>query len=216
MTTVILRNTTGSPITLETLGGLTIAQSGASATIVPDVCPETYLWDIYSKEIKALVDSGSLVMNVNGNDVSASDADSWMDPASIEEVDTEVSTESDSAFAESDGVTSTDSTLYIQKVRLSFTPVSAGDYLLFWSTEFTTNDETRYIGLKIELNDTTVLNEIIVHIRGPEAKLDYDNLSGFSKVTLSAIAHTIDMDFNSELAGKFVNLRRSRLYIRRL
>jgi hypothetical protein len=89
----------------------------------------------------------------------------------------------------------TTSTIYVQRLRLTTGTLPAGDYHIQWSGTQCSDKITAKIGLRIELDDTTILSEIYRHMAA--ASEEY-NFSGFAKVTLTNATHTIDMDHKTE------------------
>lgn len=113
-------------------------------------------------------------------------------------------------YAESEGETATTSAAYIQKLRLTFTPTTSGDYLIEWCGEILIVNKE--IGYQIHQDDTIILNE------GEENKgaADYKIISGFKKITgVASTPINIDFDILS-VGGSSVTIRRARLVARRL
>ncbi len=116
--------------------------------------------------------------------------------------------------AESLGSSSTTSTTYVQKLRLTTASLPAGDYFIQWSYQISTDKSSIAVGAKIEHDDTTVLMETN---RQMPTLGQFDVQGGFAKVTLSAAVHTFDLDFKTESgAGAGANVKDARLTLWRV
>jgi hypothetical protein len=91
-------------------------------------------------------------------------------------------------YAEDNSESSTSSTSYIQKLRLTTDSVPAGDYRVGWSMDAKTSNKNKTVEFKIEVDDTTVLDEDSTDLN------NYTHHSGFDKITLASGVHTIDVD----------------------
>lgn len=114
----------------------------------------------------------------------------------------------------SDGISSTPETTYQQKVRLTTLSLPAGDYMVMWSCEHSTDKASVEVYLKLELDDTTVLAE-----SGPRfsAAGFYEARGGIAPVTLTAAVHTIDLDHKTGTGtGIGSNIQRARITIWRV
>jgi hypothetical protein len=100
-----------------------------------------------------------------------------------------------SAFAESLGVSTSTSAVYAQKLRLSFTPTTSGNYLLIWSCEtVNSNGGGTIVYIQVQQNDTTNLAGEFVH-EVWTGNL-YEAQAGSAVVALTAgVAQTFDMDW---------------------
>ena len=86
-TTIVLKNMTGSPIVLNTLGGLVVAGGGSTLNVVPGYFTEVEFWGLYADEIKGYVDNESLRMVVDGVEYTdAAEGDRWSDPISLQDL----------------------------------------------------------------------------------------------------------------------------------
>jgi hypothetical protein len=110
-------------------------------------------------------------------------------------------------YIESEAITSTNSQTYVEKVRLSFTPSTSGDYSIEWSAELNAGQR---IGYKIEQDDSVILNE------GEVTSTPYINMSSFKIITgVADTPITIDLDVLSTNPSS-INVRRARLIARKI
>lgn len=116
-------------------------------------------------------------------------------------------------FAQSNGISSTSSNSYSQKVRLSFTPTVAGDYILYMSCNYSCQTLNQ-INLQIDQDEGTIIwGNYAFAGRGTSDAL---HASAICKITgLTASAHTFDLDYNSNNGSGTVYIREARLFIRR-
>jgi len=122
---------------------------------------------------------------------------------------------SDFQYIESEGESTTQNGAYQQKVRLSFTPIAAGDYLIEWNAGITIDSTSRSVQVRCQLDDTTDINEVEFQ---PEVANQYMMQGGFKKVALTLAAHTIDIDFRvgSTSGSPTAKIRRVRVMARRI
>lgn len=113
-------------------------------------------------------------------------------------------------YAESDGQSTTTNTGYQRKVRLTAT-VDTAPYMLWWSAELENERYTRTMGLRVQLNNTTTIQELSY------APIVFDSYgapapaSGFARLSLTAGTVDIDMDYRSLDWGETVKIKRARL-----
>ena len=114
-------------------------------------------------------------------------------------------------YGASEAESNTGSTTYVEKFSLVLTGMTAGTYLLSWSTGVKTdNGSSKAMGMRVQLDNTTDVAEI--HIQNTAG--EWDTRSGFIRVNLTGGTHQLDMDFLSKSGT--ANLRRSRLSIWRV
>ena len=115
--------------------------------------------------------------------------------------------------AESLGISSTTSTTYIEKLKLTTPSLPAGNYRIAWSYQISSDKQTTAVHVKIEHDDTTVVQETGY----AQENLEYQDHSGFAEITLGAGVHDIDMDFRTDSgAGTGANIKDARLEIWRV
>ncbi len=114
-------------------------------------------------------------------------------------------------YSESEGETSNSTTSYVQKLRHTTAALLAGDFLIEYCAECGTPEGSQNVRTKVEVDDTTIICEWDADANGTF----WNGFSGFKKITLTAGAHDIDMDFKSSSATQ-VNIRRARIRIREL
>ena len=117
------------------------------------------------------------------------------------------------AYVEDETESSTTSTEWQQKVRLSVVGVPAGTYRIGWTYQWKmSNSSFDYIG-RAQLDDTTTLCE---HSTRPADALSYHPLGYFAYVTLTAGDHFVDIDFKSGSDGKAAYIRYARVEMWRI
>lgn len=116
-------------------------------------------------------------------------------------------------FAESLGNTSTSSTTFVQKLRLTTSSLPAGNYIVNWSADAGCDDNDEFEA-RIEENDTTTLSSTIG--RDNTASLDfYRTFSGHAIRTLSGV-NTFDIDFRVVSGGGPAEIRNARITLWRV
>lgn len=113
--------------------------------------------------------------------------------------------------AEQDAEASTTATAYQERVTFTTPSLPAGDYRVGFAAEVTTSDPAKGVAVQVELDDTTVLNEVMHDHSGIYSDGVWYGVSGFKKVPLTAAAHTFDLDFKSLTAAKTAYIRKARL-----
>lgn len=111
-----------------------------------------------------------------------------------------------------DSVTTTTSSTYQQKVRITTPVIPAGTYRIGWSIELSIDDENSDIQTRVEIDDTTTVAE-------QDGRVARRNLyyvrSSIAHVALTNASHTIDLDYNNQ-QGKTLSVRRGKLEIWRV
>lgn len=121
----------------------------------------------------------------------------------------------DYVSAESSVISSTTSTTYQQKLRLSIDDIAAGDYRVGWFFEWAYSNGSFQFKDRVQLNDETTLTER--ETRPPMASVDkFVSSNGFAVVALSEGSHFIDLDFCSSQKGKAAHIRRARIELWRV
>lgn len=118
--------------------------------------------------------------------------------------------------AVSEGESSTTSTDYGQKMKMTTPSLPAGNYRIGWTVLVTTSDAAKGIFVQVELDDTTVLSEFFENFNGTYGDGDWYLFSGFKEVALSAAAHEVDIDFKTEISPKTAYVKNARLEIWRV
>ncbi len=111
-----------------------------------------------------------------------------------------------------EGITSTTSLTYINKLSFNFVPADAGTYIVSWYFEDTNSNVNKGVQTRIELDDTT---ELGAHTTYPEIAEEYNQHSGFAIVDLGSGSHQIDLDLRLVSTG-IARVRRTRMYIRKI
>jgi hypothetical protein len=116
-------------------------------------------------------------------------------------------------FTSSDGVSTSTSVTMASKLLATFTPDRAGNHMIFWSCEVSSNSATgsRYVGTQVLLDTATTIageNRINVHNAG-----DYYPLCGLYQANLTLASHTVDIQFNIGNALSTASIRNARIHI---
>jgi len=121
-------------------------------------------------------------------------------------------------YAESESESSTTSNTYQQKLRLTTGTVVAGTYRIGWSFEYTSTTDKVDCGFKVELDDTTILNEVNPPPQKKYADGSYYDTAGFKHISLTNTSHTIDLDYLANVAAEegTTYIKRARLEIWRV
>jgi hypothetical protein len=109
----------------------------------------------------------------------------------------------------SDGESTTSSSTFQQKLRLTTASLAAGDYRIGFSCELTNGSKVNQSEYQVQVDDTTT----IALARNPNLgnNNDYIAVSGFVVVTLTSGVHNIDIDYRA--VGNTAKIRRARLEI---
>ncbi len=111
-----------------------------------------------------------------------------------------------------DGVSTTTSATYQQKVRITTPAIPAGTYRIGWNIEFMISDEKSDIQTRVQIDDTNTIAEQT----GRASLLNlWEIRSGFAYEVLTNAIHTIDLDYNNQ-SGKTLSVRRGKLEIWRI
>lgn len=115
-------------------------------------------------------------------------------------------------YTSSEGESITTDTAWQQKLRLSFTPPIAGDYMLLFSCEITNSSATKEVQVQLEQDDTTQLNYAY---HSPSTANRYDTRMGYAIVALDTNPHTFDLDFSRIGTVGTAKIRRARICIQK-
>jgi len=111
--------------------------------------------------------------------------------------------------AVSEGESSTTSSSYQQKLRMTTISLPAGDYMIQYNWEF--NGDNDHGFSRAQLDDSTDLAED----RYDSSQVGYIIISGFALESLSGV-HTIDIDFRANSGGDTMLIRRARIALWRV
>jgi hypothetical protein len=114
-------------------------------------------------------------------------------------------------YAESEEIDSTTSLTYLEKLKLTTPSIPAGTYKLDWCCSVANSNGDRRVEVKIELNDTTIINELM---KPKVDGTDFTSLSGFKHISLTAGVHFIDMDYRA--LANTASIRRARIELSRV
>lgn len=112
----------------------------------------------------------------------------------------------------SDGVSSTTSTTFQEKVSITTGSLPPGTYRIGWYFEHTADNTITESEVQIELNNTTVLSLTTEEFQDA---VNWVGIGGFVYQSLSGV-NTIDMDHRTTNGGTGVDIRRARLEIWRV
>ena len=88
--------------------------------------------------------------------------------------------------------------------------VAAGEYLIFYSAEIKTVD-SGVVKCQIQIDDTTTIGTPEYSGSNP---VEFNGVSGFKKVTLTAADHDFDFDFKTKNGGETSKIRNARILVR--
>jgi hypothetical protein len=118
------------------------------------------------------------------------------------------------AYAKSDGVSSTNSIDWVNKVSLITSTIASGTYKIEWYSEMNRNSASNDVMFRIYLDNATELCNTNFRIADAGSWLV---VSGFDVVSFtSSAAHQIDVQFSGQTALKTSYIRRARVEITRL
>jgi hypothetical protein len=107
------------------------------------------------------------------------------------------------------------STSYQQKLRLTTGAIEAGTYRIGWMYDWGMTSNSYNFDAQIQVDDTTTL---MSHVEEPQdaATTQRHQVAGFAYVTLTAATHNIDLDYRSSNAGGTARIQNARLEIWRV
>ena len=105
----------------------------------------------------------------------------------------------------------TTSSSFIQGLRLSTASIPAGDYFIGWSGECRQDNSSFGVRVRIRLDAGGSPTDLMDVDWGHLDAGKWNPFSGFAEYTLTAAAHTVDIDFASEAVTKNVRVRNLRL-----
>jgi hypothetical protein len=121
---------------------------------------------------------------------------------------------------DSEGQSSTTSGAYVQKLSLTTSTLSGGQYYLGWSFEAKPSEgEGSKVVTRIQLDDALTLGEVEQDAPSstiPGVKAAWEGTSGFQVVALPTGKHRIDVDYKAQLAPLYVPGQDNSVFIRRV
>lgn len=102
-------------------------------------------------------------------------------------------------YGEALSLSATTSETYLQKLRLTYSTVSTGDYFIRWSLSAGNSDIEKPTLIRIQLDDTTTLTECGVVIEND--LIPKKSISGFRRVNLTPGTHNVDVDYCTTADG---------------
>jgi len=136
--------------------------------------------------------SATLIIRTGADGGGSTDFD-WV---LIIDTDTQTIFGTEYQTAASLGRSTTTSTAFQEKLKLTTSSLVAGDYIILWSADIGNNDEERGVGIRVHQDDTTELLNVRPHA-GREVKQEWShNPGGHAIVTLAGV-HDFDIDFQA-------------------
>lgn len=123
-----------------------------------------------------------------------------------------------SDFSQSaDETTSTNATAtYSQKLRHTTGSLPSGDYLINWQYEVRTDGSDKEHEARVQLNDTTTLEETGGAHKVSGTTQSWIKKSGFYYAASISGVQNIDIDFRAPAADTTAELRRARIYVHKV
>jgi hypothetical protein len=126
------------------------------------------------------------------------------------------------ADAEDLTTTTHNDTAFVEKLSVTTPVVEAGDYVVWYSYNWNIDSTSKNFEARIQLDDTTTHHHHVEE--ATDASGDFDNTgssqemlaSGWFKVTLTAAAHTFDLDFVAPAANTPVSMWNARMLVQRV
>jgi hypothetical protein len=119
------------------------------------------------------------------------------------------------AQAASAGLSTTTSTAYQQKLRLTTGAIEAGTYRVGWMYDWQMTSNNYNFDAQVQVDDTTTLMN---HVEEPQdtATTQRHQVSGFAYVDLTAATHNIDLDYRSSNTSGTSRIQNARLELWRV
>jgi len=120
-------------------------------------------------------------------------------------------------YAASEGSSTTTSTTFQQKLRMTTSSLPAGDFRIGYYFEVSQDNGDKRFNAQVELNDTTLLaqNTSATNIVTDTGD-GFAQSGGFKEETLIAGVHTVDIDFRATTDGGTIEIRRARIELWRV
>jgi len=144
-------------------------------------------------------------LNFKGDGVTVTDAGSGVAEVTIDGGGGGGIFGSEYDYAESEGQSSTSSTSYQQKLRMTTATIPSGTYRISWSFEWScSSDRTPASGFIVELDGTTALSEVAMAPQKNYGDGCFYTSSGFKHTSLTAVSHTIDINFKGGVGTAYI------------
>lgn len=116
--------------------------------------------------------------------------------------------------AKDDSESTTTSTSYVNKLRLTTPALPIGKYRIGWFWEYRRSSGSNDWEGRVRLDESDVLSELNIEVKDTS---NYFPASGFDEVEFTSEAtHTIDIDYAGETINQTSYMRRARLEIWRV
>jgi hypothetical protein len=120
-----------------------------------------------------------------------------------------------SEYAESENLSTTDSTSWQDKVTLSFTPASDGDYLVIGSANYRGSNTIRDTRIRLIQDGLTVHTDTVGR-PGPDTTASYYTFGVMRRTTLGAAPHNFTIQYCSSAALAFAGINYAHIVAIRL
>ena len=109
---------------------------------------------------------------------------------------------------ESLGLSSTTSTTFQQKVRLTSGNLPGGKYRIGWAYDWQLSSTTDSFLAQVQIDDLTV---VMTHSEEPKKTTTVYKVGGFAYITLTGGVHTFDLDYSSSKTSVSAKIQNARL-----
>lgn len=115
------------------------------------------------------------------------------------------------AYASNENESESTSTSWQEKVDLDVSIPESAFYMLWWSAEVQCERYTRPMGFRIQVNNTTDVQDLEFAPTVFNSYEKYSPISGFQRIYLNPGSISIDMDYKSLIQWETVKIRKARL-----
>jgi hypothetical protein len=140
------------------------------------------------------------------------------DETGLEYTDFPTASDIESFYAISEEESSTTSTDWHQKVRLTFTPSSVGNYVIHFSADVSHESAGVIMQTRLQLDDTYTYRERQIELYNYKySDGAYNQYTGmYILEDLSAEEHTLDMDYCSNKKNKAMYIKSAHILVQRI
>jgi len=140
------------------------------------------------------------------------------DETGLEYVDFPTSSDIESFYAISESESSTTSTDWQEKLKLTFTPFSQGNYVIHFSADVSHESAGVIMKARLQLDDTYTYRERQIELYNyKHSDGAYNQYTGmYILEDLSAEEHTLDMDYCSNKKNKAMYIKSAHILVQRM